>query len=651
MKMKKIFYTIIAVIGILASQSCADMLDTESSSQIENPALDQKTDSVFYAYGILQAMQQLADQYYFQNEVRGDLVATTQKASTHLKGLGDFSADITNKYDSVYLYYKVINNCNYYLKNRRTDLMTGDVYTSASEYIAVASIRAWAYLQLMRNYGSAPYVTEPMTTISEINKQHEFADMKVVLADQAEYLENLKKKWDYQYWEVPTFGRTNQVAIGATSWGTTKYFLPSKCFIPLNVILGDLYLELGEYEQAAKTYYDYLYYAALNGTEKLNVNYAQSRNPEYEYGEISGEFYPSDYDRPQNRSLYSSSVDWDNIYNMASAPGDVITYIPMAVTQTRGRTTEIPEAFGYLYYESSRNRVSKYSNIPRVPETADVQLIPSKEYTEMSTTAPYYYYQEKLNSAQRYYYITSAKLGDARANFVSKGEGVDSSSVYVQKPANGNVYLYRTSTVYLHLAEAFNRMGHPDAAFAILKDGISATLNNYVDTLYYHQSTSTTAQTFEQENFYITSKTAEMLNTKVPFLSPANATVFPAGTHAVGIHFHGAGAIAGLSSTYQYSTVVADKIKQLNEKFTLGIATPTLQDSINAVEDILCDEYAMEFAFEGTRFSDLQRIARHKNESGLYGGNFGSIWLTDKLKGNNPVKSLMDPKNWYLPFK
>ena len=69
------------------------------------------------------------------------------------------------------------------------------------------------------------------------------------------------------------------------------------------------------------------------------------------------------------------------------------------------------------------------------------------------------------------------------------------------------------------------------------------------------------------------------------------------------------------------------------------------------MEDILCDEYAKELAFEGIRFYDLQRMARHKNEAGLYGADFGSRWFADKLKGNNPAKNLLDPKNWYLPFK
>lgn len=159
--MKKIFLSIIASASIFAATSCSDMLDVENSRQVENPALDQKTDSVYYAYGIMQAMQQLADQYFFQNEMRGELVKPTSKASVHLQSLANFTAGTDCKYDSVYLYYKVINNCNYYLANRDTTLATANKNVVMNEYVSIAAFRAWAYLQLTRQYGNVPYVTEP----------------------------------------------------------------------------------------------------------------------------------------------------------------------------------------------------------------------------------------------------------------------------------------------------------------------------------------------------------------------------------------------------------------------------------------------------------------------------------------------------------
>lgn len=623
--------------------SCQDMLDTENSRQLFEPSLSEKTDSVFYAYGILQAMQQLADQYYYQNEMRGDLVQPTTKADAHLKKLADFSADVTNRYDSVYLYYKVINNCNYYLKNRRQDLITGDKYVVINEYIAVASIRAWAFMQLVRNYGDVPYFTEPITSISEINSKSNTTPAKTILSAQAHYLDSLKHQWGYEYHEVPTYGKVS-VNVGTTGWATTKYIQPAKCFIPLNVILGDLYLENGEYQNAAKAYYDYLYYNAIKSIDNIDINYSQqiSSDDDMFYS------YPSDYDVQQNQSVVKGSRNWMSIFTTDYAPGDVITYIPMAVSRMSGQTTSIPEAYGYMYYGSAGDFIANWRINNRLPETKDVMIVPSYGFRQIYGTAPYYYYKEKLNNSQRFWEYGKRNLGDSRFNHVCRGQG-DTSLVYVQKPSNANIYLYRTTTVFLHLAEAMNRMGYPDAAFAVLKDGLNPQLLNYIDTLAAKQTSSAGSQTYPAENFYIKSRTAEMLSSTLPFLT--NSTVFPIGTHSVGVHFHGAGAVSGLASPYQYSTVLGEKLASLNKQFELGLSSYSQQDSINAMEDILCDEYALEFAFEGTRFSDLQRIARHFNEAGNWGTDFGSRWFAKKLEGNRPLKDLRDPRNWYLPFK
>ena len=108
----KIIYTVIAALGLLSATSCQDMLSVDNDSMIKDPSLNQKTDSVYYALGIAQAMQQAADQYFFVGEMRGELVSPTTYANTNLKQLADYSASTANAYDSAYVYYKVINNCN-----------------------------------------------------------------------------------------------------------------------------------------------------------------------------------------------------------------------------------------------------------------------------------------------------------------------------------------------------------------------------------------------------------------------------------------------------------------------------------------------------------------------------------------------------------
>ena len=213
---------------------------------------------------------------------------------------------------------------------------------------------------------------------------------------------------------------------------------------------------------------------------------------------------------------------------------------------------------------------------------------------------------------------------------------------------NANIPIYRTPTVYLRLAEALNRMGYPDAAFAILKDG----LNRDIST----------------DSLYIRNETQQMLRTTVPFFTAENIEIF-ANNH--GIHSYGSGYTQGVFSPYQMETEVTKKIDQLNKEFGLGIEAVlqseegvdeegnpieiynyswALEDQINAVEDLICDEYALEFAFEGNRFGDLCRLARHKNADSRYGSNFGGRWIAKKLAAKKAVVNLEDEANWYMPF-
>ena len=87
------------VLLMLVATACSDMLEADSDRQAFDPTLNAKTDSVFYAFGIAQAMQQLADQYFFQGEMLGELVATKEYTDSGLSQLMNFTADLTNAYD------------------------------------------------------------------------------------------------------------------------------------------------------------------------------------------------------------------------------------------------------------------------------------------------------------------------------------------------------------------------------------------------------------------------------------------------------------------------------------------------------------------------------------------------------------------------
>ena len=584
--------------------SCQDIIDAEGTRDLFDKELDQKTDSMFMAYGILQSMQQLADQYVMTGEMRGDLTATTYYTNENLRQLADFSATTANRYDSAYTYYAVINNCNYYVAHRDTALYTGSTNVVINEYAAVKAIRAWAYLMLARHYGEVPFFLEPLTRISDINRNdYPVLNMEAIVSNLLADLE------PYSGMAVPNYGA---IACGSTNNGVSKTAQSRLCFIPVDVILGEMCLETGRYEKAAQYYAKYLINNRIvTGNRRAGFTTA----------------WMSEFELPEDYTAVNGD-NWNSFY--ANNPvNDIITYIPMSVNRLRGTVTRVPEIFGYNYYITPGADEDLYLR--------EMQIAPSQAYTTLADSADYYYATDAFGTT-----IKAMRAGDMRRAAIWRYTGLTAAdirsaieAVYANPDApvaglpqmlkyvNGNIVLYRQTTVYLHLAEALNRMGHYDLAFAILKDGIDRYLLNAT---------------------YVSDASKTLLQTTCPLLSAENISLFdaPAGSAsskvAYGIHKHGCGYTNGNFTPYQLGTVLGQKLTELHP----GTTSFSRTDSIDAMEDLLCDEYAMEFAFEGTRFFDLCRLARHKNRP---------QWLADKLAYKHPVIDLTDERNWYLPLK
>lgn len=675
--MKKIIIAIAAVLGFGSLFSCSDMLETESDQRLFDPSLDQKTDSMYYAFGVLQALQGVADQYYLQGEMRGDLVKTiTNVTDKNLQELANFSATTTNKYDSAYQYYRVINNCNYYIAHRDTSLLTGSTLVAQREYVAIKAIRAWAYLQLARNYGKVPFVTEPLTSISQIESAN-FPEM-----DLAGIVRELAPDLaQYSGTPCPSHGDFN---LGSTNFGTGMTIASDLFYIPVDVILGDLYLENNQYPEAAKYYVAYLTQVASEYQRWLGSVAELGNAMDFPYERI-----PDDFNRRTSNYVAQPLQTYSLLYSSntsTSARTGNISFIQMPMNRLKGQTTVLPSVYGYDFYATSNSDIYNLDGI---------QIKPSDYLMNLTDTMSYYYFEDGNPTN-----VKSAHMGDMRYRSIlfTAQFNEDLSYTFIQKMRYARVYLYRTATVWLHLAEAFNRMGHPDLAFAILKDGLYDSMLEFAVV---HEDPITGATVG-----YISQESADLLTSQYPLLSTANSALFPKQNAAWGAHTRGCGVTTDLDasgnytpgfSPYQYGTVVGNKLVELVDEYNNfgitnaevhyltesrlvvdGDGNPVLgedglpqketvevldedgnkkidfnfkEDIINAVEELLCEEYALEFAFEGTRYYDLMRLARHKNESNPYQANFGSLWLKNKLKANNPVVDLSVQNNWYLPFK
>ena len=602
--------------GAAIFTSCEDMFEVESDRQVIDPALNQKTDSMFYTLGILKGLQQVADQYVMTGEMRGDLTATNSYTETDLRKLANFTADVTNKYDSAYIYYRIINNCNYYIAHRDTSLRTGSQLVAIPEYAEALAVRAWAYLQLCKNYGEVPFYTDPLTSIGQANSLPDKKDLKGICDALAPELIKFSGT------RVPDYGEISAGVLNSSNSENPeeKKIQSRLAMIPVDVVLGDLFLETHQYEQAARYYFNYL------RTTQCQLEQAWIDPIDSQLRTLLKDKMPSSY------SMTVSGFQWSRIFNVGTTY-DMITYIPLAANRLRGTVTELPRYFGYDFYSTTGGSASSDARF-----LLERQIDASPSYLALSDNQEYYYTPQAAQGGNTV--VRIAEFGDLRRYITLRQVNRnDSTFAVMTKFTSANVPIYRAATVYLRLAEALNRMGYPDAAFAILKDGINEDLTTYVmrgDSL------------DVEAGRYIRPETATMLQTTVPFLSSANGAFFEDNW---GIHSRGTYYTQGSFSPYQYNTIVGRKLEELNGQWSMFNGQWTMADTINAVEDIICDEMALELAFEGSRFGDLTRIARHKNQAALYGSDFGSRWLAAKLAYKHPAVSLLDERNWYLPFK
>ena len=163
--------------------------------------------------------------------------------------------------------------------------------------------------------------------------------------------------------------------------------------------------------------------------------------------------------------------------------------------------------------------------------------------------------------------------------------------------------------IYLRYAEALNRAGYPQSAFAILKYGIcNETLKNRVDA-------SELQQAGDLVNF--------------------DPNVFRI-EEVLGVHSLGSG------DSHANASYVIPQPENV-----LATRQDTVNYQIPLVENMIIDEMALEGAFEGYRFNDLMRVALRRGDPSYLAT---PIARRNGETDNALLQLLMDPKNWYLPL-
>ncbi len=682
MKTKSIILSglLLATLGA-ATTSCEDMLNVDDELHTKDLA---PKDTVYQVMGILNRMQSLVDRTVVLGELRADLVDLNEAvASTALQEVMANNISTDNEYNTIADYYSVINACNVYLAYVDSNYVEHNKKKYEKEIQVVKTYRAWTYLELAKTYGTVPFVLDPVLSSVDADKivasTTNRADMEAICT----YFIN----------DLLPYVQTS-APISVPSYGTVNGYLSQTFFIPARLMVAELYLWRGSFTQnksdftsACQYYYDYINTVSNKvptGVAKVSWNDNTFRH---------------------SSDTYSSSFT-----------SDTITIIPMDTCAYDGTWSQLYAMFN-----------SQYENNYYVP------VVPSQRIREISRDQINCVYsninnkRDTIYSTSKLEWEDSLEMGDLRLNSVYHRSAVSNMYTAQYSQDRQHIMKYATSTnnygsdeklryfrvfrkgiVWLHFAEALNRAGYPQTAFAILKYGLtSETMNSYVSSV--ERNNLSGVYSYINGNI----GTWPLSDFRVANSSNVSSSL-PANT--LGIHSRGSGdsqynkyyaltydeatwapidSLSAISDSLiqVVSDLTKDMTKRLNQFIVLEVDTlgsikeadvqdyafETSEDSLayikayvdyyksvivyekaneeayekwqptwqDEVKQLILDEEALEGMFEGTRFYDLMRYAKYE------GDNDYIYKQVVKRKGSDTVDSRAEALrngNWYLPL-
>lgn len=434
--MKRIIFSIALAASMLGCMtSCEDMMDTTSNGYVfdKDHSLSSANDSLYSVMGILTQIQPLGQRYVLFGELRGDLVSVPATAPIAYQNISNFDAVTDNavlgpKHD----YYNVINNCNIALARMDTTITEHGSQVMLPEYVAIRTMRDWTLLQLGLAYGSASYTDAPILSAEEAEKQFPKVGLDELVIKLIADLE------PYAGRHTPNYGTVDGLS--------SKLF-----FINPALLLADLYLYNGNYEQAASMYYKII------KEEGYCVTYG---NANYWTTSVRTESVKSHW------NTYSTEA----VVQIPFA-SDAKKYHPNLVNLTYNDTPGIVPAHWFV----NDMNAAQHFHIDRVGIT-NISGYLEGDLRGMLIN------REGLNESSAFGIVSSGLSTNESLITKYALNGTTYSSVI--NPDNKLmedgailtrfISLYRIPHLYLRYAEAVNRAGKPSLAFAVLKYGLRA---------------------------------------------------------------------------------------------------------------------------------------------------------------------------------
>lgn len=600
MKIKSCVATLLAVFSLGLMTSCEDMFDIQSNRVVYDHDINSTADSVYSTLGVLQSMRKIADRYVILGEVRGDMAMINElSAKTSIRNLANFNFDDDNEYLNVRDYYAVINNCNYALAKMDTTLAINNQRVMMDEYVALQGIRAWTYLQLAINYGDVYFYTDPVISESDVErvKSEGKKDIKVIAEGLAPQL------IPYLDYDLPSW-----------SWASNVYPV-------LRLVLADLYLWSGDYENATKYLEEY-----FMKNKKFSYSKGDDNGTEVQPGYVSLGGALMSWNGEENSGTSKASVDpvaSAELYTSRSVNNrgyENLAYITMEASGETGIASELLDLF--LSFDNTH---ALYPSAYWKSLTASQKIFKLEKKNDKKTLK----ISDNVYDMRKEPYFATRNISSEDGN--DEGESYD---VYT-KHIGTQINIYRRSIACLRWAEAMNALARQRYEVAADSAQKAEARQLAVNSFYLLKDAS---KVFFPDSSDVQKKFARM-NEEVQ-------------ADYVGIHARGAGDVA-------YDTLYyVLKPKVIGEKLYGDSVALTFNDTIEYIDNLIIDELALESTLEGNRFGDLVRFAKRRQVWG--DGDYRDFLALRVASRSGEInmetlslysKLSSSEEFWYLPFK
>jgi len=305
-------------------------------------------------------------------------------------------------------------------------------------YSDIGALRSWIYLQLGIQYGSIPYITDPVENVEDVKNlstfpRISFDDLLIRLIDFTEKL---------PYKEVYAYPAGNPLVITIDGSNTNKLFI-CKPFV-----LGDLYLWKNNYVKAAENYEKIM--DVENNNSNINISYNAYKIVYY----LSADYNDQSvrYGRSQDESTLLTEAGWRTIF---SAPNTANVW-------------NMEFLWGIPYNASYK---------PGNPMIDVCSSLYGKYLIKPSQTAI-----DNWNAQRQYNGIPYDARGKLSYGTSVAGPYITKLTDNIIPTSNfnrgGKWGIYRAALLHLRFSEAANRDGKGKLGWALLNIGIANTFYN-----------------------------------------------------------------------------------------------------------------------------------------------------------------------------